>query len=286
MSDLPNIPVRPAAPLRAWVLVATAVAALLLVVAGVGATVAFYELAGDRPEPYEDPPEHPATELRRAYAQYMVGDRPTAVISDVEFDAREFDVLRNTLKAYVTSRLVLERALSDPEVRESPLLASFDNPIEELEERVVAYYPADGKIFEIALPDDSAAEEDLLAIVNAVSKAFYEEVVFKHQTDDALPLQLMRSALQVTGDRLRKEQFAFQSLETQDEAGNAPLVDAARRRIETLAAFEAELQTLIYRAEVDQKAPGRIQSIGPRRAGYAIAEMHPKVPSIPGAEPF
>lgn len=153
-------------------------------------------------------------ETNSATAQYKVSSSPLTLLErNSSTQSQDFNIFKNTQIAYIKSPLVLTAALS---ANQSAItrLAMFDdveNPIEWLREQLQVTFPARGEIMEITMAGPYG-EEDLKQVVEAISKAYYEQVVFKDQSDRAYPLQLLRTSLRTLSTQLRDKMETYQQL--------------------------------------------------------------------------
>lgn len=211
---------------------------------------------------------------RYVTAQYEVARAPLALLGAEPPSEHDFNVLRRTQVAFIKSPFVLTTALSDQAIAKCPLLAAQEDPVTWLSENLVAYFPSDGEVMSVALPHPTADGDDLRAIVNAVSKAYYDEVVFRYRSQRVAPLQLLKESAQEISDRIAELQEAVLLREAEDdEPSNEPRSDGRRREIAALIRFEDELTLEIQREQVRLMAPSPIRAIGANRSGGALAEM-------------
>ena len=75
---------------------------------------------------------------------------------------------------------MLQTAVRDPDIASLSILADVPDPVEWLQDNLDVEFPQQGEILSISLTDDAPAE-DLVALVNAVAKAYEDEVVFVDQ---------------------------------------------------------------------------------------------------------
>ncbi len=78
----------------------------------------------------------------------------------------------------LTSYFVLQKAVRDPSVASLSILAGEPDPAEWLQYNLEVDFPQQGEILSITLKDQGPAE-DLVRLVDAVAKAYEEEVLYK-----------------------------------------------------------------------------------------------------------
>ncbi|MEN0109847.1 MAG: hypothetical protein AAF805_03905 [Planctomycetota bacterium] len=146
-----------------------------------------------------------ASTRRRAVAQYRVGAQSWSLFPS-KLSADENEYFRASQIAYVKSPFVINAALSQTGVASVPLLEHQSDPVEWLIDRLTVRYPEEGQVLEIELADATAPLSELRKIVEAVSRAYYEEVVFREQARRNEPLRLLKHRLaQVTRSRRTKD---------------------------------------------------------------------------------
>jgi hypothetical protein len=167
----------------------------------------------------------------------------------------EAERLRQTQRAYIESPLVLNAALAQPGVASLSAFRNSTDKVGWLKEHLLVTFPGDGDIMEIAVADAKAPKEDLLTLANAVSKAYYDEIVFREQGERMLPLQILRASLERLSRAVREKSETLYQLERDtglDAAGIARRqwsMDEAwllRQRMEELQAqhFDEKLRRL------------------------------------------
>ncbi len=93
---------------------------------------------------------------------------------------QQFEILKKTQLALLKSYFVLQTAVRDPDIASLSILADVPDHVEWLQYNLDVEFPQQGEILSISLTDDGPAD-DLVALVNAVAKAYEEEVVFVDQ---------------------------------------------------------------------------------------------------------
>lgn len=193
---------------------------------------------------------------RRAAAQYKLSVTPlnlTEVAPPVS--RHEAERFRQTQRAYIESPLILNAALAQPGVAALSVFRNSTDKDDWLKEHLLVTFPGDGDIMEIAVADAKAPKEDLVALANAISKAYFDEVIFREQGERTLPLQILRMSLQSLSSQVRDKIETLRQLEKDhgfDAVGTARrqwLTDEAwllRQRIEELQAqhFDEKLRRL------------------------------------------
>jgi hypothetical protein len=200
-----------------------------------------------------------------ATALFHVRRSPTPILKNDEATAlneQEFDIVKKTQLAVITSYFVLQKALRDPSVAALPVLAGQTDPAAWLQERIEVQYPQDAEILAISLSGREEFSNDLVLIVNAVAKAYLEEVVYAAQ-QRRLALRDMRAqAARKLRDELAEKMQQHDDLlsETRD---NIETVEQRLLKVEIDVLMEQwrELSRDVERENIEVNSPRRIELI-------------------------
>src|SRR5687767_4278550 len=121
-------------------------------------------------------------ESSSATALFQVSNEQQSLVFDLNRgNANSFEILKKTQLAMLKSYFVLSSAIRNPGISSLSALAGEPDQVQWLQENLEVDYPNQGEILSITL-SGSAPGSDLVALVNAVAKAYEEEVVFEaHQ---------------------------------------------------------------------------------------------------------
>lgn len=153
-------------------------------------------------------------ETNSATAQYEVSSSPLTLLErGASTQTEDFDIFKNTQTAYIKSPLVLISALgaNNSAIARLPMFKDVDDQIEWLRDELQVTFPSRGEIMEITMAGPHP-KEDLKQIVEAVSKAYYDEVVFRDNSDRAYPLQILRNSLRTLADQVREKMETYKQL--------------------------------------------------------------------------
>ncbi len=115
-----------------------------------------------------------------AYAELHIRSSPQKLIWDAKETGTQFDVYRQTQQRQVKSQFVLNAALRDPKISKLSTLIDEPHQLEWLEKNVSVTSPAT-EFLRVSLSGNEPKE--LAAIVNAITKAYLDEVA-NTQTND------------------------------------------------------------------------------------------------------
>lgn len=114
-----------------------------------------------------------------AHALIRVAAKPPKIIFDTEEVLPSLRDYQSTQLTLLKSRAVLNRALSDDAVRGLDIDREYTDPVRYLEENIQASFK--GEILRISM--QSSRREETSVLVNAVTEAFFTEVVNKEMRD-------------------------------------------------------------------------------------------------------
>jgi vacuolar-type H+-ATPase subunit I/STV1 len=110
-------------------------------------------------------------------ASLHVAERPPRILLSTVEERVDYPRYMKTQEALIRSRLVLSAALRDPKVAQSPSIKDRPDPIAWLEQDLVVTNPENSEILQVSLAAGSASGVDQAAIINAVVRAYMDQVV-------------------------------------------------------------------------------------------------------------
>ncbi|QDU91670.1 Tyrosine-protein kinase YwqD [Pirellulimonas nuda] len=164
-------------------------------------------------------------ESSTATVQYLVSSENQEVMGgDMGNESRDFEIYRKTQVVQIRSPFVINAVLKDPAVRALKSVAAEpeeDRP-EWLLERLTAQFPGDSEVLEIRLTG-SEPKEDLAVLAQAVSRAYYEEVVYRAKQKRLLPRTILQQAATKLDAEIRRKSESLLALQ-QDRGSTDALV--------------------------------------------------------------
>lgn len=161
-------------------------------------------------------------ETNSATAQYEVSSSPLTLMDKAATaQTKDFDVFKQTQVAYIRSPFVLIAALGANEAKISrlPMFDDVDDKVMWLQEQLQVSFPSRGEILEVTMSGPHP-KEDLKAVVEAVCKAYYDEVVFRDKSLRTLPLQLLKRASADLAETVREKLENYEQLAKDAGIGN------------------------------------------------------------------
>jgi hypothetical protein len=116
-------------------------------------------------------------------------------------DQQNFEILKKTQLALLKSHVVLNSAVRKPGIASLSIFAGEGDPVDWLQENIIVEFPQDAEILSISIRGVSENATDLTRIVDAVAKAYIDEVIYK---DRAMKLS-QRDLLARSLENLNKE---------------------------------------------------------------------------------
>ena len=138
-----------------------------------------------------------------ATSLFRVSSSPPRILDEASAalsDPNEFEIFKKTQVAMIRSYFVLNAAVRKPGVAKLSILKDKD-PVEFLEQNLDVEFPGDAEIMQISLRGRADQSADLVKIVDAVSKAYSDEVIYKDRQRDLTA----RDILARTWENLNRE---------------------------------------------------------------------------------
>ncbi len=115
-------------------------------------------------------------ESSSATALFQVDDKQNTIFDISHRNDQNYDTLKKTQLALLKSNFVLSAAIRNPSIASLSALAGKGEPVEWLQENLDVDFPQNGQILSISLSGNELTE-DLVQLVNAVAKAYKDEVI-------------------------------------------------------------------------------------------------------------
>ncbi|MGL4512561.1 MAG: polysaccharide biosynthesis tyrosine autokinase [Lacipirellulaceae bacterium] len=151
-------------------------------------------------------------ETNTARAMYNVKADPMSLLGSREVpSARDFETFKKTQLAYVKSDLVLNTALREQAINGLEMFSDVDDKVDWLTQKLDVQFPNDGELLVISM-SGPFPKADLKRVIEAVSKAYFDEVVFLDKGQRRLPLQTLRQTYAQVDSDVREKLTAYQQL--------------------------------------------------------------------------
>jgi myosin heavy subunit len=182
-----------------------------------------------------------------ATAMFRVSRVPPTMLGDWprQHDVAEFEVVKKSQIAALRSYFVLQSAIRKPGIASLPTFAGRNDPVEWLQDNLLVEFPEDGEYLSISLEgveDDSA---DLIRIVDAVAKAYSDEVLFVEKQKQLGERDLLASTLEDVNSELQKKMDEFIDIAREADRSEGESGDAMQELImKRLDRVDSELMRL------------------------------------------
>jgi hypothetical protein len=141
-----------------------------------------------------------------ATAMFRVASRTETVLGEPPRRyAAEYEIFKKSQLAALKSHFVVTSALRKPGIRSLAILAPHEDPVEWLIENLQVGFPEEGEYLAIELEGTEEQKEDLQLIVDAIAKAYSDEVVFKDRQRELGNRDLLASTLDKLNQESRKK---------------------------------------------------------------------------------
>jgi beta-lactamase regulating signal transducer with metallopeptidase domain len=134
-----------------------------------------------------------------------------------------WEIFCKTQIALLKSHFVLQAAVRDPKTAALPILASADDPVGLLAQRLeVGFYPGSEILYVrmgLSRTDEATQAKQVVQIVNAVANAYQEEVIFKDKQRQLSASDLLARSLKELQNEIRQKTEDYQDISR--EAGLA-----------------------------------------------------------------
>ena len=191
----------------------------------------------------------------RATALFEVKNEEQSLVFDYSgYNPQEFEILKKTQLAKLTSYYVLQSAVRNPGVASLSVFAGVPDPVQWLQENLEVDFPQNGELLSISL-SANAPPEDLARLVDEVTKAYEDEVVFADNQTRLSTRDLLSQSLKKTNEELSDKLQTYlnmaEELGKADGDGRDPHTDLMLREIAGLQAKKDALETRMLEMQTE-----------------------------------
>ena len=164
-------------------------------------------------------------ESSMAQALFSVSSQQESILGNsARSGNKDFEILQRTQLAYLKSYFVIQAALRTPGMESLGVLAGEPDKVQWLIEQLTPSFQNNSEILSISLTGDSDYAEELRQLVNAVAKAYENEVVFKEEQRRGLLRDALARSLAKISDEIKSKLDEHNAL-----AEELHVVDARQR---------------------------------------------------------
>ncbi|TWT88711.1 Tyrosine-protein kinase YwqD [Pseudobythopirellula maris] len=151
-------------------------------------------------------------ESSSATAVYMVESKPVSLLDEKsQQSSKDFGIFKNTQLAWIKSQAVLTTALRDREINSLPMFRDQTDPVAWLSEELQVSFPNNGELLQITL-EGSERPEDLKKVVEAVSRAYTQDVLFNERNIRKRPIQILKTNITKLDNQVSEKMKVYYSL--------------------------------------------------------------------------
>jgi hypothetical protein len=190
----------------------------------------------------------------------LLGDEST-----VRFDEREFELLKNTQRAKLSSHYVVYKALRQPGIAALPILAGKSDPAAWLQKRLEVDFPGGGEILAIRLRGPESYANDLAKLVDAVAQAYEEEVIYDQRSRTLQERDLRAKLLQSLTEEVSEsmQRLYDMTAEMGETAKDSVEIKMLQQELDILTEQMGELRRRLERDDLEANSPPRIRKVQP-----------------------
>jgi len=205
-------------------------------------------------------------ESSSATALFQVATEQESLFKVNQQNLQSFEILKKTQLALLKSNFVLTAAIRNPKVGGLSALAGESEPVEWLQENLVVDFPQNGEILSITLSGDELPEE-LVTLVDAVAKAYKDEVVAELRQRQLANRDLLARNLDKLNQELKENMDTFLAIaresgspqaddrDTQTELLLRTIADTQKKKDDlTAELYKTQTDFMIMKSELEDPA--------------------------------
>jgi hypothetical protein len=192
-----------------------------------------------------------------SYQRALMGDRP--------YNEQEFEIIKKTQLAKLRSHFVLQAAIRDPGVAGLPIFQDQPDPVAWLEKQLEVEFPENGELLAIRLRGPKSSTDELVRIVDAIAKAYEDEVLYADAQTRLSTRDLKAHSLKKIQDELFEKMQRLQEMKKEAGAAASDSVDIQSRQLEIdiLSEIVRETSRSLEWDDIEANAPRRIRQLQP-----------------------
>lgn len=194
-------------------------------------------------------------ESSSATALFQVASEEKSLVFDLHSaDPKKFDILQKTQKSLLGSYFVLQAAVRDRSIASLSIFAGEPDPVSWLQKNLAVDFLNQGEILSISLTGDDPST-DLKLVVDAVAKAYQEEVLYKNQQERLVTQDALTKSYGKLKDELSRKLEDFygiaKELGAADGVNRDAETDLLLSEISGLQKQRSELESQLMQQNVD-----------------------------------
>jgi hypothetical protein len=195
-----------------------------------------------------------------ATATFQISSQPSALFGTAQFDAREFEVFRNSQIDLIKNPWLMNGALRDPAVASLSILADKPDKVDWLTKQLIVEFPGDGNILSISLRGGRNQAADVKVLLDAVAKSYFQEVNYRDRLHELARIGTARKVVENRRERMRKGIEQVQASPT-DSAETFDADKVQQLELDLLVEQWRTAANNLEAMEADRSAPARVQQL-------------------------
>jgi capsular exopolysaccharide synthesis family protein len=206
-------------------------------------------------------------ETTQVTALFSVSSEEQSLLGDQRSQSsKDFEILQRTQLAYLKSYFVIQSALRAPGMEALGVLAGEPDKVKWLMDELVPTFQQNSEILSISLAGDTKESEDLRLLVDAVSDAYLNEVVFEEEQRRLVVKDALQRSFSTLQNEIRSKMDI--QLALQEDLG---ISDSRQRDPETEILMREVAEAAKTRGELE----GKLAEV---QTSYMVAEQQMKDP--------
>jgi capsular exopolysaccharide synthesis family protein len=204
-----------------------------------------------------------------AEIQFRVASEEPSILFDNRRLAspQAFDILKKTQLALIKNQWLLQAALRPPSVSSLSALAGQRDKVQWLQENLIVDFPLNGEILSIKITGDESSSDQKL-LIDAVAKAYEDEVLLKDDMKRKLPEDTLAASLRKLNEQIEAKMTEY--IDMAKMLGNSIATDS-----------RAEVDLLVSEIREKTRQRGEVEGkIVQEQTNYQLALEQLKDPSL------
>jgi hypothetical protein len=200
---------------------------------------------------------------------FKVDATPVALIGgSAEIDAEEYRVFQQNQLEILKSPLVIQAAIRDPAIAALPAIATRDDPVQWIIQNLEAEILPNSEILSLRMHGPEAMSDDLRRIVDAVSRAYLNEVVFEEDRRKGVHRDALAKSLLKIQEQLKRKHEILNELKNESVAENEIEIEMKTMEVDVLKNLSRQMYLGLEILDVDRRALPRIRQLQPATVAF------------------
>jgi hypothetical protein len=213
-------------------------------------------------------------------AIFQVSSRPVVLLGEqTSLDAEEIRLFRRSQIGLFNSPFLIQAAIRDPAIAVLPIIATREDPVQWILDNLEVEFRDDSELLVLRMHGPEGAGDDLRLLVNALSKAYLEEVVLVDDRRRRLQRDALAKAYEDARRKLSAKTENLRSLKMElgvdDTADSAGITEdkfgfeVRQHEIDSLKDILRQVGLQLEIMDINSMAPPRVRKI---QSAVVVAE--------------